>query len=83
MAPTETTAKPKQPESSKVDDKTETAQNPSTDPATTGHLQQTVSKASELTDPAMEETLRVASPSWNDLPVKLFKPEPFAGERKK
>ena len=60
MAPTETTAKPKQPESSKVDDKHETAQNPSTDPSTTGHLQQTT------TDPAMEETetLRASSPSW-------------------
>jgi hypothetical protein len=44
MAPTETTAKPKQLESSKVDDKPETAQNQSTDSSTTGcHLQQTVS----------------------------------------
>ena len=58
MAPTETTAKPKQPESSKVDDKHETAQNPSTDPSTTGHLQQTT------TDPAMEENLRATSPDW-------------------
>jgi len=47
MAPTETTAKPKQPEPPKVDDKPETAQNPSLDPST---------------DPAMEETLR-ATPS--------------------
>ncbi|PVH70296.1 hypothetical protein DL98DRAFT_521711 [Cadophora sp. DSE1049] len=82
MAPTGTTAKPKQPEPPKVDHKPETAQNPSTDPATTGHLQRTVSKASELTDPAMEETLRVTSPSWDDLPVTLFEPEPFVGERK-
>ncbi|PVH68185.1 hypothetical protein DL98DRAFT_522906, partial [Cadophora sp. DSE1049] len=66
MAPPEMTAKPKQPEPPKVDDKPETAQNPSTDPATTGHLQQAVDTPSELTDPAMEETLRVTSPSWDE-----------------
>ena len=58
MAPTEMTAKPKQPESSKVDDKHETVQNPSTDPSTTGHLQQTT------TNPAIEETLQETSPNW-------------------
>ncbi|XMA19896.1 hypothetical protein WAI453_012687 [Rhynchosporium graminicola] len=61
IAPAETTAKPEQPEPPKVDHKPGTAQNP--DPATTGHLQRTVSKANELTDPAMEETLRVTSSS--------------------
>jgi hypothetical protein len=63
MAPTETTAKPKQPESSKVDDKPETAQNPPTDPSTAGHLQQTVSGSSKLTDPATEEILQGATSS--------------------
>ncbi|KAL5318086.1 hypothetical protein ACEPPN_015190 [Leptodophora sp. 'Broadleaf-Isolate-01'] len=81
MAPTEMTAKPEQPESSQVDGKRETAQNSSTEPATTEHLQRTVSEASELTDPAMEETLRGAS-SWDDLPVKVFEPAPFGDERK-
>ena len=59
MAPTETTAKPKQPEPPKVDDNPETAQNPSTDPSA-------ASESSNLTDPAMEETetLRASSPSW-------------------
>ena len=57
MASTDTTAKPKQPESSKVDDKHETVQNPSTDPSA-------ASESSNLTDPAMEETLRATSPSW-------------------
>jgi len=47
MAPAETTAKPKQPEPPKVDDKPETAQQSSPD---------------QSTDPAMEETLR-ATPS--------------------
>jgi hypothetical protein len=61
MAPTEMTAQPKQPESSKVDDKPEIAQNPSTDPSTTGHLQRTVNKPSELTDPATVEILRGAT----------------------
>jgi hypothetical protein len=61
MAPTETTAKSKQPESPKVDDKSETTQNQSTDPSTTGHLQQTVNKPSELTDPATVEILRGAT----------------------
>lgn len=65
MAPTETTAKPEQPESSQVDGKPETAQNPSTDPSTAGHLQQTVSGANKLTDPATEEILQEAtSSSW-------------------
>lgn len=64
MAPAETTAKPEQPEPPKVDHKPETAQHPSTDPATTEHLQRTVSKASELTDLAMKETLGATSPSW-------------------
>lgn len=65
MAPTEMTAEPEQPESSKVDDKPETGQNPSTDPSTAGHLQQTVSEASKLTDPATEEILhRATSSSW-------------------
>ena len=63
MALTETTAKPEQPESSQVDGKRETAQNSSTDPATTEHLQRTVSEASELTDPATEKFLQGAS-SW-------------------
>ncbi|PVH70192.1 hypothetical protein DL98DRAFT_598024 [Cadophora sp. DSE1049] len=76
MAPPETTAKPEQPESSQVDGKRETAQNPSTDPSTTGHLQQTA------TDPAVEETLRATSSNWDDLPVKLFQPEPFVQEQK-
>jgi len=58
MAPTEMTAKPKQPESSKVDDKHETVQNRSTDPSTTGHTQQST------TNPAIEETLRETSPNW-------------------
>jgi hypothetical protein len=66
MALTET---PKQPESSKVDNKPETAQNPSTDPSTTKHLQQTVSGSSELTDPATEEFLQTAtSSSWEYVP---------------
>ncbi|TVY18839.1 hypothetical protein LARI1_G005641 [Lachnellula arida] len=56
MAPTET---PKQPESSKVDNKPETAQNPSTDPSTAGHLQQTVSGS----NPATEEILQGATSS--------------------
>jgi hypothetical protein len=78
MAPTETTgsqsspnqssehitdAKPKQPESSKVNNKPETAQNQSTDLSTTGHLQRTVNKPSELTDPATVEILGGATKS--------------------
>ncbi|PVH71032.1 hypothetical protein DL98DRAFT_660883 [Cadophora sp. DSE1049] len=81
MAPTEKTAKPKQPEPPKVDDKSKTAQNPSTDPSTAGHLKQAASGSGNLTDPAMEETLRASSPSWDDLPEKLFEPTPFE-ERK-
>jgi hypothetical protein len=61
MALTETTAKPKQPEPPKVDDKPETAQNPSIDPSTTGHLQQTVSGSSKLTDPTTEKILQGAT----------------------
>ncbi|KAH7330024.1 hypothetical protein BKA65DRAFT_554022 [Rhexocercosporidium sp. MPI-PUGE-AT-0058] len=78
MAPTETPAKPEQPESPQVNGKRETAQNSSTDPATTEHLQRAVGGTS---DPAMEESLRTSS-SWDDLPVTLFEPEPFVSERK-
>ncbi|KAH6714030.1 hypothetical protein BKA61DRAFT_674639 [Leptodontidium sp. MPI-SDFR-AT-0119] len=63
MAPTEMTTKSEQPESPKVDDKPETAQNPPTDPSTTKHLQKTVREASELTDPATEEFLQGATSS--------------------
>jgi len=65
MASTDTTTKPKQPDSSKVDGKPET-QDPSTGPSTAGHLKQAASGLGNLTDPAMEETetLRASSPSW-------------------
>jgi len=56
MAPTETTAKPKQPEPPKADDKHETAQNPSTDPAS-ADCQQSI-------DPKMEKSLGEVSPNW-------------------
>ncbi|CAG8980095.1 hypothetical protein HYALB_00012561 [Hymenoscyphus albidus] len=55
--------KPKQPESSKVDDKPGQAHsnNPSTDPSIAGILQQTVKKSGDLTGPAMEKILRGAT----------------------
>ncbi|KAL5313004.1 hypothetical protein ACEPPN_019430 [Leptodophora sp. 'Broadleaf-Isolate-01'] len=82
MAPTEMTAKPKQPEPPKVDDKPETAQNPSPDSSTAGHLQQTTGRSSNLTDPAMEETLRVTPSSLDEILEKLYKPTPVVDERK-
>ncbi|KAH9205072.1 hypothetical protein DL95DRAFT_104463 [Leptodontidium sp. 2 PMI_412] len=60
MAPTEMTTKSEQPESSK---EPKTAQDPSTDPSTTKHLQKTVREASELTDSATEEFLQGATSS--------------------
>lgn len=74
MAPAETTSphkipnqpsseKPKQLESSKVDDKPGEAHSnkPSTDPSIAGILQQTVKKSGDLIDPAMEKILRGAT----------------------
>jgi hypothetical protein len=72
MAPTETagpqstsTSSPnqsssEQPKSTKVDVKPEEAQS-ETDPSTAGFLEQTVSGSGGLTDPAMEEILRVTT----------------------
>ncbi|PVH70796.1 hypothetical protein DL98DRAFT_597518 [Cadophora sp. DSE1049] len=71
MALTEMTAKPEQPDSSQVDGKRETTQNPSTDP-----IYYRTSSADST-----EKFLQGAS-SWDDLPVKLFQPEPFGYERK-
>jgi hypothetical protein len=61
MAPTETNNL-----QSKLDNKAEeaqskTIQNQSTDPSTVEHFQQTVSKSTELIDPAMVEILRGAT----------------------
>jgi len=56
MAPAETTANPEHPEPPKVDDKTETAQNSSTDPAS-ADCQQSI-------DPHMEKSLGECSPGW-------------------
>ncbi|CZT07741.1 uncharacterized protein RCO7_11233 [Rhynchosporium graminicola] len=82
MAPTEMTVKPEHPEASQVDGKPETAQSPSTDRSTAGYLQQTVSAANKLTDPATEEILQEATLGWDDLPVKVFQPVPFVAEWK-
>lgn len=56
MAPAGTTAKPEQPEPPKVDDKTKTAQNPSTDPAS-ADCQQSI-------NPEKEKSLGEVSPNW-------------------
>ncbi|KAG4411177.1 hypothetical protein IFR04_015689 [Cadophora malorum] len=66
MAPTDTAVKSKQPASSKVDDKPETAQSASTDPSSTGHLHQTVSEASKLTDTATEASFQGATSCYRD-----------------
>ena len=66
MAPAETTAKPERPEPPKVDDRTKTAQNPSTDPAS-ADCQQSI-------DPDMEKSLGEVSPNGeyvsNGAPMK-------------
>ncbi|XMA20325.1 hypothetical protein WAI453_013116 [Rhynchosporium graminicola] len=63
MALAETTAKPKQLE----------PPSPSTDLATTEHHQQTTGRSSNLTDPAMEETLRATLSSLDKILEKLSK----------
>ncbi|KAH7378964.1 hypothetical protein BKA64DRAFT_714140 [Cadophora sp. MPI-SDFR-AT-0126] len=68
MAPTDTTAEPKQPEPPKVDHKPETAHNPSPDSSTADHLQPTTGGSSNLTDTDMEETLQ-AAPSLDEIVV--------------
>ncbi|CZS92549.1 uncharacterized protein RAG0_03159 [Rhynchosporium agropyri] len=82
MAPIEMTAKTEQPETSHVDGKPETAQNRSTDKSTAGNLQQTISQADKLTEPATEAIIQEATLSRDDLPVKVFQPVPFVAERK-
>ncbi|KAH7370303.1 hypothetical protein BKA65DRAFT_589659 [Rhexocercosporidium sp. MPI-PUGE-AT-0058] len=67
MAPTETIAKPKQLEPSKVNNEPETPQNPS---------------SSNLTDPAMEKTLREPPSSLDEILEKLVKLTPIDEERK-
>ncbi|KAH6694385.1 hypothetical protein BKA61DRAFT_683703 [Leptodontidium sp. MPI-SDFR-AT-0119] len=82
MAPTETAGKPKQPEPPKVDDKPETAQNPSLNPSTADHLQQTTGRSSNLTDTDMEETLRATPSSLDRILEEVSKETPVVDERK-